>query len=84
MAPPRHRALIECDHVSFDARVLLLLKVGDSHMLLSMARGRSDPTRYERFAHRWNIHRYILHVSTADLQPARSWEHRGASTLQGW
>ena len=32
--------------------VLLLLKVGDSHMLLSIAQRRSDLARYERFARR--------------------------------
>jgi hypothetical protein len=32
--------------------VLLLLEVGESHMLLSMAQRRSDPTRYERFTSR--------------------------------
>ena len=64
--------------------VLLLLKVADCHMLLSMARGRSALTRYERFARRRNRPRYILHVSTADLQPAEPWKHRGVSALQGW
>jgi len=63
--------------------VLLLLKVGDSFMLLSIAQGRSDFTRYERFACRGNRHRYILHVSAADLWPAGSWEHCGACALQG-
>jgi hypothetical protein len=32
--------------------VLMLLKVSDSHLPLSMAQRRSDPTRYERFARR--------------------------------
>ena len=64
--------------------VLLLLKVSDSHLPLGMARRRIDPMRYERLAHRKDRHRYILRVSTADLQSAGSREHRGASTLQGW
>jgi hypothetical protein len=63
--------------------VLLLLEVGDSHMLLSMAQGRRDLTRCQRFARRSNRHGYILHVSTADLQRAGSWKRRGVSTLQG-
>lgn len=63
--------------------VLLLLKVADCHMLLSMARGRSALTRYEGFARRRNRPRYVLHVSTADLQSAGSQEHRGVSALQG-
>lgn len=52
--------------------VLLLLKVGDSHQSRSMGRGESDLTRYVRFARRRNRHRYFLHASTADLQPAGS------------
>jgi hypothetical protein len=47
--------------------LLLLLKVGDSHILLSMAQGRSVLSRYERFASRQDRLRYILHVSTANL-----------------
>ena len=50
--------------------VLLLAKVDDALVLLSMARGKSDLTRYERFARRQNRREYLLHVSTADLQPA--------------
>jgi hypothetical protein len=52
--------------------VLLLLKVSESHLPLSMAQRRSDLTRYERFAGRRDRHCYILHVSAADLQPAVS------------
>ena len=72
--------------LSSDTRVgvLLLFEVSDSRMLLSMAQGRSDLTRYELFSCRRNRHRYILHVLTADLQPAGSWKQRGASALQGW
>jgi hypothetical protein len=66
------------------AVVLLLLRVGDSHLSLSIAQGKRDLTRRERFTRRRNRHRYILHISTADLQPAGSWKHRGVSTLQGW
>jgi hypothetical protein len=63
--------------------VLLLLKVADSHMLLSMAQGRSDLARYERFARRSNRHRYILHLLTAALQLAEFRRRRGVSALQG-
>ena len=63
--------------------VLLLLKVSESRLPLSMAQRRSYFTRYERFASRQDRHGYILHVSTADLQPAGSWTSHGASTLQG-
>ena len=63
--------------------VLMLLEVGDSHMLLSMAQWRCDHTRCHCFVRRWNRHWYIVHVSTADLQVAEFWEHRGVSALQG-
>jgi hypothetical protein len=63
--------------------VLLLLRVGNSHLLLSKARARCHLTRHERLARRQNRPRYILHISTADLQTAGSREHRGVSALQG-
>lgn len=40
--------------------MLLLLKVGDSLVLLSMARERSGPTSYKHFTRRRNRHRYML------------------------
>jgi hypothetical protein len=64
--------------------VLLLLEASDSHMLLSMAQGKCYLTCQERITRRRNRHRYILHISTADLQPAGSCEQRGVSALQGW
>jgi hypothetical protein len=63
--------------------VLMLLEVGDSHMLLSMAQWRCDHMRCHCFARRWNRHWHILHVSTADLQVAEFWEYHGVSALQG-
>lgn len=64
--------------------VLSLLEASDSRAPLSIAKGKRDLTRQERITRRRNRHRYILHISTADLQPAGSREHRGVNALQGW
>ena len=71
-------------HLMLVLVVLLLVEAGDSRTPLSMAQGKCDLTRQERITRRRNRHRYILHISTADLQPAGSREHRGVNALQGW
>jgi hypothetical protein len=49
-----------------------------------MARVGSHLARHERFARRQNRHRYILHISTVDLQSLGSCKDRGVGALQGW